>query len=167
MLTFQGFLKQYIKSISYCESYCLKKIDKEADRNYRVVAPEVLYIKITHTAFQQDMLQSKRLNNAFTELENYNNIEAALQQHLLKEDYQKIYNSYLVRKNRHKTETDTKALIHKKIRFLQTAKNISNYRIYTDLHLNHGNVNDFLTNGNTNKISLDNAKKILEYVTSA
>ena len=51
-----------------------------------------------------------------------------------------------------------------RIRKCQKEKHISNYRIYTDLHLNHGNINDYLTNGNVSKLSLATAQKILDYV---
>jgi len=61
-------------------------------------------------------------------------------------------------------ELHTKTLVLKKIRTIQQQKQISNYRIYTDLKMNQGNVNDFLTNGNVSKLSLSSVEKIFDYV---
>lgn len=40
---------------------------------------------------------------------------------------------------------------------MQQDKHISNYRIYTDLKLNAGNINDYLTNDRADKLSLKTA----------
>lgn len=50
-----------------------------------------------------------------------------------------------------------KAFNAKKIKQMQQDKHISNYRIYTDLKLNAGNINDYLTNGRADKLSLKTA----------
>ncbi len=42
-------------------------------------------------------------------------------------------------------------------------KNISNYRINTNLGLNHGNINAWLKNGECDKLSLETAGKVLRY----
>ena len=93
-LTFAGFLKQYVKEISLCNSYCLKKIDREADNNYRVVAPVALLAKLTAEEGQIHAVQSVRLQNAFHELEKMGDVEKALQNNLLSEDFQKVYKTY-------------------------------------------------------------------------
>ena len=51
-----------------------------------------------------------------------------------------------------------------KILRLQKAKQITNYRIYTDLKLNPGNTNAWLKHGSHEKISLNNARSILRYM---
>ena len=163
-LTFVGFLKQYVKELSLCNSYCLKKIDREAEQNYRVVAPMALLAKLTAGEEQIYAVSSKRLQNAFHELENIADVKTALQNNLLNEDFQKVYKTYQSLAGKHENENHTKEMMLKKIRKAQAQKHISNYRIYTDLHLNHGNINDFLTNGNVTKLSLETAKAILEYV---
>lgn len=43
-------------------------------------------------------------------------------------------------------------------------KNITNYRIYTNLNLNLSNANMFLKNGDVSKVSLDTTKQILQFV---
>lgn len=59
--------------------------------------------------------------------------------------------------NKKKREDRTKLLMLKKIKQMQQDKHISNYRIYTDLKLNAGNINDYLTNGRADKLSLKTA----------
>ena len=163
-LTFEGFLKQYIKALSNCNSYCLKKIEREARSNYRVVAPMALLAKLQADEAKIATVKSERLKKAFTELSNVNDIEKALKNNLLSDEFQKVYKSYLSLSKKHENENHTKSLMLAKIRKEQAKKHISNYRIYTDLKLNHGNINDFLTNGNVNKLSLKTAQRILDYV---
>lgn len=73
------------------------------------------------------------------------------------ENFKYTYNSYLVLANKKKREDRTKLLMLKKIKQMQQDKHISNYRIYTDLKLNAGNINDYLTNGRADKLSLKTA----------
>ena len=85
----------------------------------------------------------------------------------LPERYRRVYVSYtrlMMRKNnnRHK-----KGLLHTKIKELQEAKSVSNYRLYTDLKLNPSNVNAFLKTGNLRKVSQDTADKLLSYLVTA
>ena len=51
-----------------------------------------------------------------------------------------------------------------KISEVKEAKSVSNYRIYKEMNLNPGNVNAFLKNEDTSKVSLDTARKILAFV---
>ena len=81
------------------------------------------------------------------------------------DELKQLYTSYknlVVNKN-----IIQKNLYHKIIMQTKNEKNISNYRIYTDLNLNQGNTNDYLRNKRFEKLSLDNIKKIANYVTSA
>ena len=50
------------------------------------------------------------------------------------------------------------------IKYLQQEKNVSTYRVYTDLGLNHGNVNAYLKYGDISNVSLEVAEKVLEYL---
>lgn len=163
-LTFKGFLKAYLCELSLCGSLSIRKLEKEVDSNLRLLEPLVLYAKITLTKEQLSRLKNKRVQSALKVLENHSDVEQALQNKKLPEAYQKVYNSYLVRTNRIKNEEHTKMLMLPRIKEMQQKKHITNYRIYTDLHLNPGNVNDFLTNGNASKLSLKTAEMIFEYV---
>lgn len=113
--------------------------------------------------------QINKINNGIlqellNELVNISDVEKAFQNNLLSDNFQKVYNSYIVILNRKKREERTKLLMLKKIKKMQQDKHISNYRIYTDLKLNPGNINEYLTNGKADKLSLQTAEKILNYV---
>lgn len=163
-LTFTGFLKKYLTDLSLTGTCAVRKLEKEVDRNLRLVEPLVLYAKLTMNETQLAKLKNFRLVSALKELSSVSDVEKALENNLLYSDFQKVYNSYLVKKRRIDTEGHTKTLMLSKIKAIQQQKEISNYRIYTDLKMNHGNVNDFLTNGNVSKLSLSSAEKIFDYV---
>lgn len=163
-LTFKGYLKAYLTELSLCGSSSVRKLEKEVERNLRLLEPLVLYAKITLDDEQLAKFKNTRVVNALSELKTISNVENALEHGLLPERYQKVYNSYKVKTNRIKNEEHTKSLMLPRIKEMQVAKHISNYRIYTDLHLNPGNVNDFLTNGNVSKLSLKTAEMIFDYV---
>ena len=93
-LTFKGYIKQYIKELSACGSFCLKKIDKEADRNFRVVALSMLLAQLTNA--KVEAVQSQRLKNAFDELKDVKDVEAALKENQLSEEYEKVYKSFFL-----------------------------------------------------------------------
>jgi len=163
-LTFKGFLKRYLSDLSLTKTYSPFKLEKELNENLRLLEPLVLYIKLTMKSEQIDKFRDSRLIAALFEFEKIEDIEETLENKLLREPYQKVYNSYLVKKKRMDNELHTKTLLLKKIRTIQQQKQISNYRIYTDLKMNQGNVNDFLTNGNVSKLSLSSVEKIFDYV---
>lgn len=163
-LTFKGFLKAYLCELSLCGSSSVRKLEKEVDSNLRLLEPLALYAKMTLSREQLSRFKNKRVKSALKELQTYIDIEYALQKKMLPAAYQKVYNSYLVKTNRIKNEEYTKSLMLPRIKEMQQQKHITNYRIYTDLHLNPGNVNDFLTNGNVSKLSLKTAEMIFEYV---
>ena len=60
----------------------------------------------------------------------------------------------------------TKEKAHDNIVRMMNEKGISNYRVYKDLNLNPGNINDYLTNKNVKKVSLQTVKQIYNYVSS-
>ena len=51
-----------------------------------------------------------------------------------------------------------------KVKRLQAKSGLSNYRIYTDLKLNPGNLNAWLKHGNCDKVSLETARQTLRYM---
>lgn len=165
-LTLKSFLKRYLKDLSLTHTSSIRQLDKEIDSNIRLLEPLVLYSKITLNEEQTYKLNNVALVQELKNMTDICNVEEALKNHSLSNNYQKIYNSYLVRINKTNNENYTKSLMYKKIKELQKTKHISNYRIYTDLHLNKGNTNDFLKNGNTSKLSLQVAEVILEYTIS-
>lgn len=163
-LTFKGFLKSYLTELSLCESSSITKLCKELDDNFRLLEPLTLYIKMTSTSEQQLKIKNEAVNDALYSLLNINDVELALKNNLLSDNYQKVYNSYLVKARKKEREDYTKRLMLIRIKEQQKKKHITNYRIYTDLKLNQGNINDYLANENVDKLSLNTASKILDYV---
>jgi len=81
-------------------------------------------------------------------------------------EYRKVYKSYLSVRDKKKNENQTKALMRGKILRLQNEAGVSDYRIYKDLNLNQGNLHAYLKHGDCSKVSLDTARKTVDYLES-
>lgn len=163
-LTFVGFLQSYLVDLSVSNSCSIRNLIKELDDNARILEPLILFTKITTTNEQQSKYKKTVVQNCLLELSGFQDVENALENNLLPEKYQKVYNSYLVKKNKQKRDDRIKTMFFEKIKIIQKEKNISNYNIYKNLHLNAGNINDYLRNKNVSKVSLNTARKIFVYV---
>jgi len=82
----------------------------------------------------------------------------------LPERYARVYRSYLSVKNRGQSAAHTKTLMRNRIIRLQREKNITNYRLYTDLRVNPGNMNAFIKHGDCSKVSLDTARSAITFL---
>jgi hypothetical protein len=93
-------------------------------------------------------------------------MEVALQNDTpsLPDGFSKVYRSYLYAKNKKQGENHTKSLMRNRILRLQREKNVSTYRLYTDLQINHGNMNAYIKHGDCSKVSLDTARRAVEYL---
>jgi len=164
-LTFKGFLKQYVQTLSYQNTTNIYKLVREtAERNPRLYEPLFLYISITEKTeefynavnktpeFNRDRLLDIEITESFND---YNNLPI---------EYTKVHESYQYRKNRNATDNNTKQLMHGRIKKLQNEKQISNYRIYSDLEMNPGNFNSFIKHGDVNKYSLDKLREVISYL---
>ena len=78
----------------------------------------------------------------------------------LPEGYLKVWRSYCSVRDAVLADNDTKELIHRRVLELQQKKKLTNYRLYTDLKLNPGNVNAWLKHNDSSKMSLDCARQI-------
>ena len=161
-LSFNGYLEQYIKDISGDNSLSVSKLVKKAKKNYRIIDPLILYCALTN----RKELFNKYTRNKYKEL-----IENLTVDNFLNDEYQnysfsKIWDSYQHRSNIVDYNNAIKSRIRVNILKMMKEKNITNYRVYTDLDLNPGNINAFLTNGDTSKASLNLVKKIYNYVNS-
>ena len=78
----------------------------------------------------------------------------------------KVWRSYCSVRDTVLADNDTKELIHRRVLELQQKKKLTNYRIYTDLKLNPGNVNAWLKHNDSSKMSLDCARQIYKYAKS-
>lgn len=84
----------------------------------------------------------------------------------LPEGFRKVWRSYLTVTRRIQNDDHTKALMLAKVRRLQQEKHLTNYRVYTDLKLNPGNTNAWLKHGDSRKVSLEAARRVLHYAQS-
>lgn len=169
-LTFRGFLKRYVAQLSRQGTNSLYKLAAEAGSgNPRLREPLLLYALYSR---KQDILLRAVKDPALWReydglLRRYNQeamvSELAGQTGALSEAYYKVWQSYESEKNAPRRDAGTKELMRKKIRKLQQEKGISNYRLYTDLKLNPGNVNAWLKNGESGKLSIKAARMVLRY----
>jgi len=170
-LTFAGFLKQYIRSLSLANTNGLYRLAAEAaSDNPRLREPLFLYALFSGK--EQVLLsavKSPEMRHEYVVLlERYNREE--MEQALcngdleLTEGYTKVYRSYLSVKNRKRRDNRTKALIRDYIIRLQKEKGVSTYRIYTDLQLNHGNINAYIKHCDCSRVSLETARSAVTYL---
>jgi hypothetical protein len=170
-LTFAGFLKQYVRSLSLSDTNGLYRLATEAaSDNPRLREPLLLYALFTGK--ERVLLAATKTPELLKEyvglLEQYNR-ETMLQalhddDPALPDGYVKVYRSYLSVKNGKQKDYHTKALMRNRIVKLQQEKGISTYRVYTDLRLNHGNMNAFIKHGDCSKVSLEAARSAVSYL---
>jgi len=176
-LTFRGFLHKYIKGLSYCGSSDIRSLAQEVQvKNYRLVEPLVLYALSVNKSNYLNRVANDSLLLAESfrfEHMNLDDVIAVLEHELVNNaavipsNYVKTYQSYVYYRDKQKSQNHTKMLMRDVINELREQKNISVYRVYTDLNLNHGCVHNYVKNGNVQGISLNTAKRILEYLKAA
>lgn len=171
-LTFLGFLKKYVHSLSLNNTYNIRKLVEEAaTSNPRLREPLLLYAlfskkqeRLLHASqqvgldvFYGELLSKYDSDSMVIALQSKGNLPVG---------YEKVWHTYQSQKSRQITDDYTKELIRKKVRSLQERHNVTNYRIYTDLNLNPGNLNAWLKHGHCEKVSLNAARKVLQYLKS-
>ena len=168
-LTFEGFLKQYVAELSGVQTASVHKLADCMAENPRLKEPLFLYAR----AFDKvDLLLRYTANSAvaaeYEQLSNRYSLAQMLlllenQSHELPEGYLKVWRSYCSVRDAALADNDTKELIHRRVLELQQKKKLTNYRLYTDLKLNPGNVNAWLKHNDSSKMSLDCARQIYKY----
>ena len=173
-LTFRGFLKRYLKVLSKKNGINLRTLLSSAGSdNLRLREPLLLYMMAIGK--KQQFLEFAHDKEVFSEMitvanaYDWQNLEYALKARdgNLPIQLQKVYDSYLTKRDWKKGENHSKSLMWNKITELQQEKNISNYRIYKDLNLNPGNANAYLKHGDPSKLSLDAVRRALDYLEAA
>ena len=172
-LTFEGFLKQYVAELSGVQTASIHKLADCLQDNPRLKESLFLYA----LAFNKvELLLRYTANSAVAaEYEQHSNRYSLAQMRLLlekqspelPEGYLKVWRSYCSVRDAALADNDTKELIHRRVLELQQKKKkLTNYRIYTDLRLNPGNVNAWLKRNDSSKMSLDCARQIYKYAKS-
>ena len=170
-LSFRGFLARYLQELSGQSSLRLSQLARLAEgENPRLREPLLLYAAVAGAAHALlAALQDDKLRAEYERLLMLDNLEELLlvDDSRLPKRYCKVYRSYLSVRDRQDADDHTKQLMWQKAKKLQSEKQVSNYRVYTDLQLNPGNANAFLKNGDPSKVSLNTAREVLRYLEAA
>ncbi len=161
-LTLLGFLSGYVKSLSECNSLNIHKLIQEVyNGNDRLREPLFMYCYYNH---KSEVLSKYLTESDKTEYKHIVNLLDNNLTHNLPIDYLKVVNSYNRKIGMKDNDDHIKELMLDKIVKLKDQKNISNYRIYTELKINAGNFNDFIKNRSLNKLSLNKSREVYNYL---
>jgi len=172
-LTFEGFLRRYVRELSFENTNSIYKLAHEAtNENPRLREPLFLYAVFNGKVdeLKSAVAHSSELQQVYSPIfskyaERDNLRQAVVYNHDdLPNEYKKVYRSFQTLQKQPESDSHTKSLMRSKIERMKAQKGISNYRIYTDLKLNPGNFNDFMKNSKLEKMSLDKLREILEYL---
>jgi len=170
-LTFNGYLKQYVRALSYAGTNGLYALAKEASSiNPRLREPLLLYALFWgKEGVLLKATKDARLKSEYaTILESYD--RSGMEKALLEEDtalperYVRVYKGYMSVRNKTRTDNHIKLLMRDYILRIQREKGVSTYSVYTTLNINHGNMRAFLNHGDCTKISLDKARSVVAYL---
>ena len=159
-IVFNEHLKDYLMDVSGQKTLNIHKLVNMCKKNYRLFDSLILYCALN----KKKELFNRYTNNRFAGLIESINEQTFLTDAFKDYDFAKIWESYQHRINRFSYDERIKERIRNNTISLIKQKEITNYRVYTDLKLNPGNINDYLTNGNVKKVSLKTAKRIFLYV---
>ncbi len=160
-MLFSNYLKKYLRYVSNKKTLSVNKLFKASKNNIRIRDPLILYCvynnkikELSKNTKEYTYLykQIKQCNEDFEQFKDF--------------DFNKIFQSYLNEINKINYDNQIKLKIRDNIMGLKKEKSVSNYKIYKDLKLNPGNVNAFIKNKDTSKLSLNTAKRIVNYLYS-
>ena len=159
--TFPGFIKYYIYDLTGSKSLNVHKLAEETTANYRLLEPLILYCLY----FKKIHILRKYIDEKYISIVDEVNLENVFSDKY-SNDYSfiKVRTSYRRRAEKYEYGKTIKSMIRENIKKEMDKKNLSIYFIYKSLHLNKGNVNAFISKGDVDKISLETAKKIYNFV---
>ncbi len=157
---FINYLKNYLQDISGLKTINIHKLVLKMKKNYRIRDSLILYSALSNKRH----VLNQFTNNEYEDVLNRLTKENFLSDEFDDYEFKKIYTSYTRKIKYYEYSDITKEKAHENIVKMMDEKGISNYRVYTDLKLNPGNINDYLTNGNVKKVSRDTVKVIFDYV---
>lgn len=158
-ILFHNYLKKYLQLVANKKTVSVGYLFSASKNNVRIIDPLILYCVYNNKTKVLDKYTNeyshlyKKLKESNYDFDNFKDFS-----------FSKIYDSYQHDYNRINYDNDTKLKMRKNILNIKKEKKVSNYRIYTDLKLNPGNVNAFIKNNDASKLSLDTAKRIVDYL---
>lgn len=159
-ISFETFLEQYLCDVSGQQTLNIHKLVKLSKQNYRITSSLVLYCLFKEKMEILLKYIDTNKNPMLDQLTKENFLDDKFNKYY---SFQKIYCSFTRRKNLYSNERATKSSARDNIIEIMLLKNISVYRICKDLSANPGNVNDYIKNNNTRKVSLKLVKDIYNY----
>lgn len=173
-LTFSGFLKRYVASLSLSDTTAVYPLVREVrDGNLRLREPLLLYAmssNCAHTLLSATRnTELHRVYSKFICEYSYPDMLDLLKTSAseLPEAYHKVWRSYLSVAGKPERDERVKELMRVKVSSMQKEKKVSTYRVCKDLNLNNANVNAWIKNGTPGKVRLDTARAILQYLENA
>ena len=169
-LSFEVFLKRYVVELSGTQTTNVHKLADCLCENPRMKEPLFLYaltfdkvnLLLRYTMNSNVAAEYNQLSNRYSSVKMLSLLENLSPE--LPEGYLKVWRSYCSVRDATLADNDTKELIHRRVLELKKEKHLTNYRLYTDLQLNPGNVNAWLKHNDSNKMSLNCARQIYKYV---
>ena len=157
---FINYLKFYLQDVSGLKSINIHKLVLKMKKNYRIRDSLILYSALS----DKRKVLNQYTNNKYECVLNKLTQDNFLSNEFDDYEFKKIYTSYTRKIKYYEYSNITKTKAHENIIKIMGEKGISNYRVYKDLKLNPGNINDYLTNGNVKKVSRNTVKTIFNYV---
>ena len=146
-----GFLKQYIRALSYSNTSSIRKLAGEFDENPRLVFPCAYYLLAAGRTPQNEILRTET---------------AAILSGNREDEVRKIERTFRNKTNEQDRIRNVKKLMCRKTKELMREKQISAYRISKDLGLDASNLNKYLKDENTESLSYEKAENVLEYLSA-
>ena len=168
-LTFKGFLRQYVKKLSGTDSLDMERLAAEAlGGNHRLRAPLVLLAAVSgkRARLSEALGTGPAASEMRRQLRLFSggDVERVLRSGDVPDAYRKVWDSYLAAHDAPSRDEALKGAMREKVLQLQEEKGCTNYRVYTDLKLNPGNINSWLKQGDNRKVSYRTAERVLTYV---
>ena len=161
---FPNFLKDYLQDVSGLQSCNIHKLVNMMKKNYRIKDSLILYCALGGD--NKKAILNKYTDNKFKKVLDRINEQNFLSEEFDEYEFKKIWNSYQNKIRIVEYDDYIKEQARDTILKVMKEKGITNYRVYKNLNLNPGNINDYLTNNNIKKVSVTTVKKIAEYVYS-
>lgn len=170
-LTFPGFTKKYVATLSQTGTTSIYKLVRETlTGNLRLREP--LYLYAASNQLLPTLLKASRhteLYDSFSVLaEEFTQEElmVALETRspALPERFHKVWASYCSVVSMPERNARVKILMADKVRKLLQESGITTYQISKELGINYANVNSWIKHSDAKKISIENARKVLQYV---
>ena len=170
-LTFSGFVERYVISLSLDNATAVHKLVREAEfQNPRLREPLFLYA--LSTGRLKTLLTASRstcLYEEYSRLAEMYTFDSMVDAFVSKPDvlpggYLKVWRSYQSVSKEHERDVRVKRLIRTRVVSMQENKKVSTYKLCKELRLNNSNVNAWLKHDAPNKVGLETARRILQYM---